>query len=256
MTSPSPRIYLYKITFEEVSYYYYGIHKEKRFNEEYWGTPITHKWCWEFYTIKKQILQVFDYTDAAWLEAQEIEKRLIKPFYNSDKWCLNENCGGKISLDVCRNNGRTSSSKNKKNKVGIFSLTSQQLCENAKKGGKIGGNIVKEFGIGVCGRSKEKMSADGRKGGKISGEKTKELKTGIFSLSKEQRIEHGKEIAKLKKGIHGLSLDEKIKNSSNAGKISSQQKWQCSISGYITNAGALTSYQRKRNIDTTNRIKL
>ena len=56
MTKQSPRIYTYKITFEEVPYYYYGVHKEKRFNEEYWGSPHTNKWAWEFYTPKKQIL--------------------------------------------------------------------------------------------------------------------------------------------------------------------------------------------------------
>ena len=55
MTSQSPRIYLYKITFEEVSYYYYGVHKEKRYNEYYMGTPVTHKWVWDFYTPKKHI---------------------------------------------------------------------------------------------------------------------------------------------------------------------------------------------------------
>ena len=57
----SPRIYLYKITFEEVPYYYYGVKKEKYFNEEYWGSPYTNKWCWELYTPKKQILQFFDF---------------------------------------------------------------------------------------------------------------------------------------------------------------------------------------------------
>ena len=57
MTSQSPRIYLYKITFEEVPYYYYGVKKEKYFNQKYWGSPITHKWCWKLYTPKKQILQ-------------------------------------------------------------------------------------------------------------------------------------------------------------------------------------------------------
>ena len=69
MTSQSPRIYIYKITFEEVPYYYYGVKKEKYFNEEYWGSPITNKWCWELYTPKKQILQLFDYTDEGYVEA-------------------------------------------------------------------------------------------------------------------------------------------------------------------------------------------
>ena len=93
MTSQSLRIYIYKITFEEVPYYYYGVHKEKRYNEEYWGSPKTNKWCWELYTPKKQILEVFEYSNNGWIQATDIETELIKPFYNNDIWCLNDNCG-------------------------------------------------------------------------------------------------------------------------------------------------------------------
>ena len=129
MTSQSPRIYLYKITFEEVPYYYYGIHKEKRYNENYIGSPKTNKWCWKLYTPKKQILQFFEFTDDGWLEANQIEQRIIRPFYNDDKWCLNENCGGCISLDVNRKNGESTY----KLKKGIFSRTPEQMRENGKK---------------------------------------------------------------------------------------------------------------------------
>ena len=108
MTSQSPRIYIYKITFEEVLYYYYGSHKEKKYDEEYWGSPVTNKWCWELYTPKKQILQLFDYTDKGWLEALGVEKRVIKQFYNTDKWCLNENCAGGFSLSSLKNSLKSS----------------------------------------------------------------------------------------------------------------------------------------------------
>ena len=83
-----PRIYTYKITFEEVPYYYYGSHKEKKYNEYYMGSPVTHKLMWDFYTPKKQILEIFNSRE----DANIIENRLIKPILN-DKWCLNENCG-------------------------------------------------------------------------------------------------------------------------------------------------------------------
>ena len=133
MTFYSPRIYVYKITFEEVPYYYYGVHKEKRYNEEYWGTPVTNKWCWEFYTPKKQILQFFDFTDEGWLEAQEVEKRLIKPFYNTDKWCLNESCGGKTSLKILSENGKKGQIISKEKGVGIYGMSFEQRIEIAKK---------------------------------------------------------------------------------------------------------------------------
>ncbi len=152
------RIYTYKITFEEVPYYYYGVHKEKKYNEEYWGTPVTHKWCWEFYTPKKQILEFFD----CWEKAQKVEGRIIKKFYNKDKWCLNQNCYGKISL--------------------------KERSRAGKLGGKIASKKCKELAIGIFGLPQEKRSETGKK----SAQKAKENKTGIFALTTEELSKNGR----------------------------------------------------------------
>jgi hypothetical protein len=222
MTSYSPRIYIYKITFEEVPYYYYGVHKEKVFGEEYWGTPVTHKWCWELYTPKKQILQIFPYTDKGWIEAGEVEQRLIKPFYNIDKWCLNENVGGTISYKSTLKGGETTF----KNKKGVFSLSPEERKEASGKGGK----KSKENNLGIHGRSKKEMIEHGKVTGKRGGKRAYELGLGVHGRSKEQIIEDGR------KGAN--------------------QKWLCEETGHITNAGALTNYQRKRGIDTFKRRRL
>ena len=230
MTSQSPRIYLYKITFEEVPYYYYGVHKEKVFDEEYWGTPITHKWRWDFYISKKQILQFFDFTDEGWIEAQEVEKRLIKPVYNTDKWCLNEHCGGKISLDICR--------------------------ENGKKIGKIRGQKNKEDGIGIFAMSQDEQQKARSRGGKKAAQTNKKNKTGIYALTSKEKSENGKkgrEKAKeLGVGVHALTPEQRRE----IVKKTNSQKWMCTVTGYITNPGALTTYQRKRSIDTHKRKRI
>jgi hypothetical protein len=256
VTLPSPRIYTYKITFKKVPYYYYGVHKEQQHNEEYWGTPITNKWCWELYEPEKQILEIFPYTDDGWLEAQSVEKRIIKVFYNSDVSCLNENCGGKTSLSILRENGKRAAIKNKENNIGIFSLSPQEIKENASKGGKIGGKINAKNKTGVCGRSKEKMTEDGKKGGKISGKKNKELKKGIHGLSFEQRSAISKRNKELGLGMFSLTKEQRIENGKKSGKIVSAQKWMCTETGHISNAGGLATYQKKRGIDTNNRMKL
>jgi hypothetical protein len=239
-----PRIYIYKITFEEVPYYYYGVHKEKYFNEEYWGSPVTNKWCWELYTPKKQILQLFDFTDEGWVEAQEVEQRLIKPFYNTDKWCLNECCNAKVSINILRKNGkrnflnkkgcfslskderidvsRKAGRKTKEQKKGIHSQSIEQLSEAGKKGGRKN----KENKTGFCGRSKEKMSEDGKK----ATEKARELGVGLYGFTKEQRIENGKKAA--------------------------SQKWRCLVTNHISNAASLTLYQRARGIDKSFRERI
>ncbi len=171
MTYQSPRIYLYKITFEEVPYYYYGIHKERKYNEYYMGSPVTHKWCWELYTPKKQILQLFDFTDEGWIEAQKIETRLIKPVFNNDKWCLNERCGGIYSLKQASKAGKISGNKAKELGFGIFGLSPEERSKLSKICGKLGGKNgsakQKELGIGIFGMSDEQKTERGKKGGKI-----------------------------------------------------------------------------------------
>jgi hypothetical protein len=114
--------------------------------------------------------------------------------------------------------------------VGIFSLSPEEISENCKKGG----NKNKENKTGVCGRSLEKMSEDGKKAGKIGGKVSYEKGVGVHGVSKEKRIENGKK----------------------GGKASSSQKWQCTQTGYVSTAGALTPYQKARGIDTSKRIKV
>jgi hypothetical protein len=105
-----PRIYTYKITFEEVPHWYWGVHKEKKFGELYLGSPKTHSWVWDFYTPRVQILEFFPYTNEGWKEAQKVEKRVIRPDLNKTL-CLNESCGGLVSWEACSRGGKKAASK-------------------------------------------------------------------------------------------------------------------------------------------------
>jgi hypothetical protein len=205
MTSQSPRIYIYKITFEEVLYYYYGVHKEKKFDEYYMGSPVTNKWCWELYTPKKQILEIFPYTDEGWLEANEIERRLIEPVYNTDEWCVNESCGGVLSLKMRRKVGR----RNYELGLGIHGFSKEEKIEYGKKGGQ----KTKELGVGICGITKEQRIENG----KVSGKRSYELGAGVHSRTKEQMSEDGKKAGKkvyeLGIGIHALTPEQRTENS-------------------------------------------
>jgi len=251
MTLQSPRIYIYKITFDEVLYYYYGVHKEKKFDEYYMGSPITHKWMWDFYTPKKQILEVFPFTDEDWLEANLVEDRLIKPFYNTDKWCLNESCGGIVSLDVRRKTGKKVGEKSYELKFGLFGRTPEKIIEDRKKSGSIVGKITgknhKENGTGVFGRTKEQKIEDGKKGA----QRAKELGVGIFAMTAEELSQAGK-----KSGISSIPKEERIENSKKGGKIVSSQMWECCETGFVANAGNLARYQRARGIDTSKRKRI
>lgn len=150
------------------------------------------------------------------------------------------------------------------------------------------GNRSKELGVGVHGLTFEQRSQSGKLGGKlggkVSGKNHKNNGTGIFSLTPEQKSRHGKEVykkglaflspekikkrtqksnntqRKRKTGIYKFTKEERKKNSSKGGKIASKimnsQKWKCTITGFITNPGSLSRYQKARGIDTSNRIRI
>jgi hypothetical protein len=94
-----PRIFVYKVTFEEIPDFYWGVHRERKFNDGYLGSPVTHRWKWEFYTPHLQILQLFDYSDEGWEEALKVEERIIRPDLNNPL-CLNEGIGMRVSMAV------------------------------------------------------------------------------------------------------------------------------------------------------------
>jgi hypothetical protein len=282
MTSQSPRIYTYKITFEEVPYYYYGVKKEEYYNQEYWGSPKTNKWCWELYTPKKQILELFDFTDEGWLEANKVEQRLIKPVFNNDKWCLNACCAGTFSIKQARIAGKKGAKKQYEEKigmhgrtqeqmiedgkkggyrtyelgVGIYGLTEEQRSENSKKSGKIGGNRVKELNVGIFALTPEQRSENSKKSGKIGGNKAKELNVGIFALTPEQLRENGKKAdefnRKNKIGFYAIKPEQRRE----AMLKTNSQRWMCEETGFITSPGALSTYQKARGIDTSKRRRI
>ena len=233
MTLQSPRIYTYKITFEEVSYYYYGSKKEKRYNEEYWGSPVTNKWCWELYTPKKQILEIFDYTENGYEECRKVEDRLIKSVLN-DPWCLNEGYSGSYSLKSRSKAGKVGGNVNAKNKTGVCGLTLDERKTIGKRIGWIGGTKTYEMRVGIHGRTKEQMKVDAAINGRKGGLRAKELNVGYSSIPTEKRIEYGKI----------------------GGKISSSQKWKCLTTGYISTAAGLSNYQKARGIDTIKRVRI
>ena len=96
-----PRIYTYKITFPYQGWWYWGVHKERKAGETYNGSPKVHRDKWNWFEYEKQILEYFD----TYEEARSIEERLIRPDLNNPM-CLNEGCGGEMSLALARAGGR------------------------------------------------------------------------------------------------------------------------------------------------------
>jgi len=182
--------------------------------------------------------------------------------------------------------GKISGEKNKKNKTGICGLTLEQRIEAGKKGGKIAGEKSKKNGTGICGLTYEQR----REIGKRTNQKCKKNGTAFYGMSPEKRSENGKKGAEVNRkngtglfgftpeqmydirkkggqktyengiGIHGMDLEERVevckKGGKKGGKIVSSQKWQCTVTGHVSNAGGLSRFQKAKGIDTSNRIKI
>jgi len=131
-----------------------------------------------------------------------------------------------VPLEQAIENGKKSGQKHKENKTGYMGRTKEQMTEDSRNGGKIGGPKSYEMKVGVHGRSKEKMSEDGKK----SAQTNQKNKTAIYGLTTEQRRETVRKV--------------------------NSQRWMCLETGFITNAGTLTGYQRARGIDTSKRVRI
>jgi hypothetical protein len=223
-----PRIYVYKITFQEAPLYYIGVHKEKTFNEEYMGSPITHKEKWQIYNPQKEILKEFDYTDDGWLQAQEFEKELIRPVYNTDINCLNESCGIRISLAINRATGK----KVWENK------TPEQRSDWARK---INENRTTEQRSAIAKKVNASRTPEQRRAA------AKKARATYQANSTPEQIS-----ASAKSRWANMTPDQR----SAFLKKGNATRFQCTVTGRISNAGALTHYQRARGIDTSKRVKV
>jgi len=146
--------------------------------------------------------------------------------------------------------------ENRKLKRGVCGRSKEKMIEDSRKGGLIAGKIVKNEGKGIFALTEEQRKENARKGGLIVGPKVGkenvELQRGFFAMSKEERIEVSRKAGQKNKelglGFFGLTKEER--------REINNRRWQCTITGHISTASGLTKYQRKRNIDTSNRIRI
>jgi hypothetical protein len=269
-----PRIYTYKITFEEIPHWYWGVHKEKKFGETYWGTPHTHKWMWEFYTPKIQILEFFPYTDEGWLEANLVEDQIIRPDLNNPL-CLNEGCGGRVSREALQRGGykmkgvpKTQEHKDKIGRGNKGKKRSPEYCEALSERNK-GRILTEEQKIKQSESIKRFFNENPEVRARIT-EKAKERKWFHNPLTGETRHstetpgggwEPGRPISYL--GAPWWTNGKENRRSfecpgpdwvRGVNNHPSKRRFQCTITGFVSSPGGLTKYQKQRGIDPSNRV--
>ena len=271
-----PRIYTYKITFEEIPHWYWGVHKEKRYNDGYMGSPVTHKWMWEFYTPKMQILELFPFTDEGWREANLVEDRLIKPDLNNPL-CLNEGCGARVSREASQRGGYkmkgVPKSKEHREKIGNGNRgkkRSPEFCKEVSERNK-GKKVSEEQKIKQSESLKRFFSENPEVRSRIT-EKAKERKwfynpltgeTSHSTVAPGEGWNPGRPVSYL--GAPWWTNGDKNKRSFECpgpewfrgmSDDHRKRKFQCTVTGHISAPGPLTRYQKALGIDPLNRVRI
>lgn len=238
-----PRIYTYKITFEETPNWYWGVHKEKRYNDGYMGSPVTHKWMWEFYTPKIQILELFPFTEEGWESALLLEERLIRPDLNN-ALCLNESIGLKGSLKS-REKGRKTQ---KERGVGIHD---ERVRKNAREKQRVlrvgvhdpenhqkGRDTQMRLGIGLHDPANFGKGAETQR---ITG-------TGVFDPA--NRVKAHEVCEKLGVGVYASGTARK------GGLEVSKQVWESTIDGFQGRACNVAMHNKANGWDPAARVRV
>jgi hypothetical protein len=116
-----------------------------------------------------------------------------------------------------------------------------------RKGGSVSGQNHAERGTGFCNAAARANAQQAQK----------EMGTGFY----DPEVQRGGGLASYqqKKGLHApgvVTFETCQKGGLKGGRSTASQKWRCLKTGHVSNAGALTSYQRHRNIDTSLRERI
>ena len=137
-------------------------------------------------------------------------------------------------------------------------LTPQQRSERARKGRATmtpeQRREIRRKGLESTTPEQRSESMRKKAANKTPEQRSESARKHWANKTPEQRSEIAKKInaAKTPEQRSGISSKAGLKG----GVITSNQKWQCTETGFITNAGNLLKYQKKRGIDTSKRIRL
>ncbi len=236
-----PRIYTYKITFEEIPHWYWGVHKEKKYNDGYLGSPVTHKWMWEFYTPHICIIEVFPCTAEGWREASEVEKRLIKHDLNNPL-CLNESCGVVLSVESLKKGGKAAAT--------VIHAERDELGRSIQ-GLKNTANLAHvhnerdELGRSIQGLKYAKNLANVHNERDEQGRSVLGVRNG--QLLHRERDERGKSLNAVRGGRIG---GKRVAPALNA------QMWMSTEDGFISNLGNVAKHNKSIGADPKARIRI
>jgi hypothetical protein len=243
----TPRIYTYKTTFEEIPDWYWGAHKEEKFDDGYLGSPVTHAWKWGFYTPHLQICEVFPYTDEGWAQAREVEDSCIRHDLNNPL-CLNEHAGGLMSLEVCRRGGKKVHEE--KDELGR-SVRARKLNETVhEEKDDLGRSVHAVKAATATHKEKDDLgrSVLAVRNNKIIHKEKDDLGRSVNGVEAAKRLNKAlhEEKDELGRSIHGVKSAERLH----------KQIWESTMDGFRGHSGAVAKHNKANGWDPAARVKI
>ena len=129
----------------------------------------------------------------------------------------------------------------------------EQFRDNMDKARDLNPNLDREARDKACTLHPDMM----RRGGKRGGKKTHEAHPEMASQRGKRTHELHPEMARHRgRRMHELHPEIASENGRKMAEKSNKQKWECLVTGKISNSGGLTSHQKARGIDTSLRVRL
>jgi hypothetical protein len=141
----------------------------------------------------------------------------------------------------------TPEQRSERTRKGRASMTPEQRSESSRKARA---SMTPEQRSEIVRKGRASMTPEQRNAAarKIHANRTPEQRSETARKANASRTpEQRREIAR-----KAMTPEQRIE----MGKKVAVQRWQCTVTGYITNAGNLSQYQRRRGIDTSKRIRL
>ena len=250
-----PRIFTYKVTFEEIPDWYWGSHKEKKYEETYLGSPITNAWKWEFYTPHLEICELFPYTEEGWKKAREVEDRCILPDLNNPL-CLNEHVGGFMSLEANRRGGLKGADKTHAEKDDLGRSVNGVRAATAANEEKddLGRSVTALKGATAAHKEKDDLgrSVLGVKNAERLHKEKDDLGRSLHTLKlHEEKDDLGRSISAMK----AHEEKDELGRSVTAMKTMSQV-WESTVDGFRSHSGGVARHNKANGWDPKARTRI
>ena len=147
----------------------------------------------------------------------------------------------------------TAEQRSERSRKAVASMTPEQRSE---RGRKAQASLTPEQRSEVARKREASLTPEQRseRSRKAAASMTAEQRSEVArkreaSMTPEQRSERGRKRA-------ACMTPEQREKARESLTIALSQRWQCTVTGFTTNAGSLSRYQKARGIDTSNRVRL